>query len=141
MGSLKRLTSSRTRSPQVFVFFSKFSRPKRFKLSGDHALFHSTQRRMSSIPSEPESDLTVDPHVYTSGRWPRNDKLQRASRYIELDFDALFRRVVELCPGANSIADYEKKKGGFNRVFVFTKTCCCEVALSACRITQVDDQF
>jgi hypothetical protein len=28
--------------------------------------------------------------------------------------------VIELCPGAVSITTYEKKEGGFNRVFIFT---------------------
>ena len=36
------------------------------------------------------------------------------------DFDALCRRVLDVCPGAESITSYEKKEGGFNRVFVFT---------------------
>jgi hypothetical protein len=61
-----------------------------------------------------------DPHSYTSGRWLRRDKLERDSRYITFDFDALCRRVVELCPGAASITTYDKKEGGFNRVFIFT---------------------
>jgi hypothetical protein len=62
----------------------------------------------------------LDPHSYTSGRWLRRDKLERDSRYISFDFDALCRRVVELCPGAVSIATVDKKEGGFNMVFVFT---------------------
>jgi hypothetical protein len=61
-----------------------------------------------------------DPRTYTSGRWLRRDKLERDSRYISFNFDALCRRVVELCPGAVSITTYEKKEGGFNRVFFFT---------------------
>jgi hypothetical protein len=32
----------------------------------------------------------------------------------------LCKRIVELCPGAVSIASYEKKEGGFNKVFIFT---------------------
>lgn len=62
----------------------------------------------------------LDPHVYTSGRWLRRDKPERDSRYISFDFDALCKRVVELCPGAVSITTYDKKEGGFNRVFIFT---------------------
>ncbi|OBT56584.1 hypothetical protein VE04_05637 [Pseudogymnoascus sp. 24MN13] len=64
--------------------------------------------------------LDLDPYTYTSGRWLRHDKLQIDSRYIEFDFDALCRRVIELSPGATSIATYDKKEGGFNRVFIFT---------------------
>jgi hypothetical protein len=58
--------------------------------------------------------------VYTSGRWLRSDKLERDSRYISFDFDLLCKRVIDLCPGAVSIANYDKKEGGFNRVFIFT---------------------
>ena len=65
-------------------------------------------------------DTGLDPREYTSGRWLRHDELQRNSRNLNVDFDALRRRVVELCPGATSIASYEKKDGGYNRVFIFT---------------------
>jgi hypothetical protein len=68
----------------------------------------------------PNMGLDLDPYTYTSGRWLRHDKLQIDSRYIEFDFDALCRRVIELSPGATSIATYDKKEGGFNRVFIFT---------------------
>ncbi|KAF1999205.1 hypothetical protein P154DRAFT_577142 [Amniculicola lignicola CBS 123094] len=61
----------------------------------------------------------LDPYNYTSGRWLRRDALERESRLIRFDFDALCRLVIELCPGANSIASYDKKEGGFNRVFIF----------------------
>ncbi|KAH7081224.1 kinase-like domain-containing protein [Paraphoma chrysanthemicola] len=60
-----------------------------------------------------------DPFNYTSGRWLRRDALQRESRKISFDFDALRRKVIEICPGANSITSYSKKEGGFNRVFIF----------------------
>lgn len=62
----------------------------------------------------------LDPHTYTTGRWLRRDRLERDARYIRFDFDQLRKRVLELCHGAVSIASYEKKEGGFNRVFVFT---------------------
>lgn len=61
----------------------------------------------------------LDPHIYTCGRWLRRDKLECDSHYISFDFDALCRRVVELCPGAVSITSCKKKEGGFNRVFIF----------------------
>jgi hypothetical protein len=61
-----------------------------------------------------------DPHSYTSGRWLHRDRLERELRYIAFDFDALCRRVIELCPRAASIATYDKKEGGFNRIFIFT---------------------
>jgi hypothetical protein len=63
---------------------------------------------MSSAPAEKKLDPAAYPHVYTSGRWLRHDKLQRASRYIESNFNALCKRVIELCPGAKSVAKNEK---------------------------------
>ncbi|KFY13911.1 hypothetical protein V491_06221 [Pseudogymnoascus sp. VKM F-3775] len=62
----------------------------------------------------------LDPHTYTSGRWLRHNNLEIDSRYITFDFDALCRRVIDLCPGATSISKCDKKEGGFNRVFIFT---------------------
>jgi hypothetical protein len=41
-------------------------------------------------------------------------------RYIGFNFSALCGRVLELCPGADSISNCEKIEGGFNRVFIFT---------------------
>ncbi|CBX94798.1 predicted protein [Plenodomus lingam JN3] len=61
-----------------------------------------------------------DPYRYTSGRWLRRDVLERESRLMQFDFDALRRKVLTLyCPGASSITSYDKKEGGFNRVFIF----------------------
>ncbi|KAH9863181.1 hypothetical protein IAQ61_009458 [Plenodomus lingam] len=61
-----------------------------------------------------------DPYRYTSGRWLRRDVLERESRLLQFDFDALRRKVLTLyCPGASSITSYDKKEGGFNRVFIF----------------------
>ena len=65
-------------------------------------------------------DLGLNPYMYTSGRWFRHDKLERDARYLNFDFDALRERVIELCPSAVSIAGYEKREGGYNRVFIFT---------------------
>lgn len=50
----------------------------------------------------------------------RRDKLERDARYIKFNFDELRKRVIELCYGAASITSYEKKEGGFNRIFIFT---------------------
>lgn len=61
-----------------------------------------------------------DPFRYSSGKWLRKDKEHQEARHISFDFDALCRRVVEICPGADSIRTYEKKEGGSNRVFIFT---------------------
>ena len=62
----------------------------------------------------------ANPYEYTAGRWLRDDNLQRDARDDDFDFDALCRRVVEVCPGVTEIKKYEKKEGGLNRVFVFT---------------------
>lgn len=62
----------------------------------------------------------LDPYTCTSGRWLRHNKLEIDARYIAFYFDALCKRVIELCPGATSIAKCDKKEGGFNRVFIFT---------------------
>ena len=40
--------------------------------------------------------------------------------FIKFDFEALRKRAVEVCPGANSIANYKKMEGGHNRAFIFT---------------------
>lgn len=73
-----------------------------------------------SLASYVNIQTGLDPHVYTSGRWLRNDKLERNSRYISFDFESLCKRVIALCAGAVSIATYDKKEGGFNRVFILT---------------------
>lgn len=62
----------------------------------------------------------IDPRAYTSGRWLRQDKVERDSRYIKFNFEALCQRIIDLCPGADAIATCQKIEGGFNRVFIFT---------------------
>ena len=71
------------------------------------------------IVRDPNVDTGLDPYTYTSGRWLRSDELERESRFIGFDFDALCRRVIELCPDVSFITSYDKKEGGFNRVFIF----------------------
>lgn len=66
------------------------------------------------------TDTGLNPRKYTSGRWLRRDELERNTRILNVDFDALCHRVIKLCPGATSIAIYEKKEGGYNRIFIFT---------------------
>lgn len=77
-------------------------------------------KRVLIIAICPNIHVAPDPRIYSNGRWLRWDKLERESRYIEFSFAALWQRAVELCPGAMSIASYEKKEGGYNKVFIFT---------------------
>ena len=72
----------------------------------------------SSVP--PKVFDEVDPYNYTSGHWLNRDQFQRYARFVEFDFSALCKKVIQLCPGAHEIASCEKKEGGFNRVFIFT---------------------
>ena len=67
-----------------------------------------------------KSSIGLNPFTYTAGRWLRRDMLERDARVLNFDFDALRKRVLELCPGALAIARCEKKEGGYNRVFIFT---------------------
>ena len=60
----------------------------------------------------------TDPYVYTTGRWLNNDKLQCEARYVKFNFAALCAKAVDACTGATKVVQYEKKEGGFNRVFV-----------------------
>lgn len=60
----------------------------------------------------------TDPYFYTTGRWLNNDQLQCEARYVKFDFAALCAKAVNACAGATKVVRYEKKEGGFNRVFV-----------------------
>jgi len=57
--------------------------------------------------------------VYTSGRWLHRDEEQCASRYINFSFQELCKKVLHLCTEASHIISYEKKEGGYNKVFIF----------------------
>ncbi|EEA19278.1 hypothetical protein TMatcc_009402 [Talaromyces marneffei ATCC 18224] len=81
---------------------------------------HFVKARGYSDASSHEHTMNFDPHNYTDGRWLRNDQNERDMRYIGFNFDALCKRILELCPEADSISNCEKIEGGFNRVFVFT---------------------
>lgn len=49
----------------------------------------------------------LDPRKYTSGRWLRRDELERDSRILNVDFDALRHRVMALPP----LQETRKRKG------------------------------
>lgn len=61
-----------------------------------------------------------DLYSYTGGRWLNRDELERNSRYIQFDFSALCDRAIRACPAATKVVKYEKREGGFNRVFILT---------------------
>lgn len=60
----------------------------------------------------------MDPYAYTAGQWLRNDQVNREARYVEFDFSALCAKAVNVCTNATKMVRYEKKEGGFNRVFI-----------------------
>lgn len=60
----------------------------------------------------------LDPYHYTSGRWLHREEEHQRARYIKFDLNALCRKAIEACPGASRVVNYEKKEGGFNRVFI-----------------------
>jgi len=60
----------------------------------------------------------MDPYIYSTGRWLKDDQLHRDARRVEFDFAALCARAVNVCNGATKVVSYEKKEGGFNRVFL-----------------------
>jgi hypothetical protein len=62
----------------------------------------------------------IDPYGYASGIFLRRDKLEVAARYIQFNYPALCRKVLEASPGASAIVDSTKIDGGSNRVFIFT---------------------
>jgi hypothetical protein len=62
--------------------------------------------------------IQPDPHHYTCGRWLRDDAARRQARYIDFDFQLLCDRVVRLSPGATAVRSWQKKEGGFNRIFI-----------------------
>lgn len=65
-----------------------------------------------------DTETSPDPFVYTSGRWLHHDEMQRKARFLKFDFPLLCQKAVDVCPGAQSVLRYEKKEGGFNRVFI-----------------------
>jgi hypothetical protein len=119
---------------RVYAYVSTRPCPDVHRQFLSHAAFSSSRQMMKSLGDSKQlaqpalfrhmaSTLTgnagADPYRYTSGRWLRRDALERESRLIHFDFDALCRRVLALCPGASSVTSYDKKEGGFNRVFIF----------------------
>lgn len=109
---------AKLRLPHIEGYFTTCAmirtRPVAFRCRLLHHLVHFFPCKFAN------AHAALDPYSYTSGRWLRRDKLERDSRYIEFDFHALCKRVIELCPGAISIVSCEKKEGGYNRIFIFT---------------------
>ncbi|KAL4794562.1 hypothetical protein BDV19DRAFT_399356 [Aspergillus venezuelensis] len=77
--------------------------------------------KTSAVPQgSPHGNLAPadDPYLYTSGRWLNHDELERSACYMKFNFPALCDKAISLCPGATKVVKYEKKEGGFNRVFI-----------------------
>ncbi|EDN08148.1 predicted protein [Histoplasma mississippiense (nom. inval.)] len=72
----------------------------------------------TSLP-EDSSEGTYSEGPTPRGRWLNRDELERNSRQIQFDFTALCDRAIRVCPGATKVVGYEKREGGFNRVFIF----------------------
>lgn len=73
----------------------------------------------SLIPaSSGAAEASPDPFAYTSGRWLHHDEIQRKARFLKFDFPLLCQKAVDVCPGARNVVQYEKREGGFNRVFI-----------------------
>jgi hypothetical protein len=62
----------------------------------------------------------ISPHEYTTGRWLKQDRLQRDARRLDFDFAALSAKAITLCPRARSISSCTKLEGGFNKAFLYT---------------------
>ena len=61
-----------------------------------------------------------DPYSYTDGHWLHRDELQRQARYVHFDFSRLCDVAIRVSEGASCVTSYEKKEGGYNRVFILT---------------------
>jgi hypothetical protein len=60
----------------------------------------------------------ISPHEYITGRWLKQDKLQRDARHLDFDFAALSAKAVALCPRARSISSCTKLEGGFKTIYL-----------------------
>ena len=98
-----------TGGDQVTSIQTHSIRPRRLATKSRGAYSPPTQ----SFPAD-------DPFTYSSGHWLRSDQKQRESRFLKFDFEALCSKVAKSCPGASRVVGYEKREGGFNRVFLFS---------------------
>ena len=90
--------------------------------STENTMYSTYASSKNSIPFSyccNDESVGFNPRAYTSGRWLRRDKDERASRHINFDFEALCHKVLELSPGASNIRNCKKLEGGFNRIFIF----------------------
>lgn len=109
-------SSASTLNPDMPPFGSLARGVKQLSVECKHNLtfipcIHSSKTGASNVNS------AIEPYSYTRGRWLDHDRLERESRHIQFDFSALCKKAIELCLGAKNVAEYEKKDGGFNRVF------------------------
>ncbi|KAH8723204.1 kinase-like domain-containing protein [Phaeosphaeriaceae sp. PMI808] len=111
-------------SPRSSSFVRQFGRLFRVRLSRSRlqpTLAATTSRALSTAIPVIESQqrrVLPDPCHYTTGRWLNQDKLHREARYVKFDFEAPCSKAVDVCTGAEKVIRYEKREGGFNRVFI-----------------------
>ncbi|EEQ31948.1 conserved hypothetical protein [Microsporum canis CBS 113480] len=110
-----------SRAPYLSSLYHTLSRkmggsiPRRaLRPSTGHGTFRHRMKSLTRLFQGP------DPYSYTAGRWLNRDELQRTSRALNFDFPLLCEMAVKSCRGASKAIGYEKKEGGYNRVFIFT---------------------
>ncbi|EFR05414.1 hypothetical protein MGYG_08426 [Nannizzia gypsea CBS 118893] len=69
--------------------------------------------RIHPVPSQ-------DPCAYTAGRFLLQDELQRNARHVQFNFTKLCEVAISVSEGACRVISYEKKEGGYNRVFILS---------------------
>jgi hypothetical protein len=83
-------------------------------------VLHCKDRLSLTLPELTFKLTASDPYVYTTGRWLDQDRIQCEARHVKFDFAALCAKAVKVCTGATKVVRYEKKEGGFNRVFLLS---------------------
>ncbi|KAF3481968.1 uncharacterized protein GIQ15_04727 [Arthroderma uncinatum] len=83
------------------------------RLNASRSFSGGSEARIHPVPSQ-------DPCAYTAGRFLHQDELQRSVRHIQFNFSKLCEVAIRLSEGASRVTSYEKKEGGYNRVFILS---------------------
>ncbi|OQO04824.1 hypothetical protein B0A48_07841 [Cryoendolithus antarcticus] len=70
------------------------------------------------MPERPRVKDAFDPYTYTQGRWLHKDEERAEARSLKFEFEALLDVAIKCTIGAQRVVHYEKKEGGYNRVFL-----------------------